>query len=338
MKKNLLGKFKSRSILFLIFFIFIFVFILCLAIGSDSSVKLPSLKTLKNVFAGHFNYQAVILFKIRLPRLLLAIVTGGCLAVSGLVFQNILQNPLADPYLIGVSGGCALTAVIIQALGFHNPIFTALGSLLGGLISMFIVQFIALRTGKINRGVLILSGVVMNAFFSAIMSVVLIFSGSDMPRIFAWLLGSLDLPDASLLIPASIITCLCVAILWIFSHQLDIISLGDFHSYHFGQDPERIKILSVVIASILTSVAVSISGMIGFVGMFVPHAMRFIFGFKHRVLIPVSFVAGSMALMVADTFVRSVPTGTELPVGAVTALFGGPFFLLILINKFRNIK
>lgn len=328
--------FKSSLIFALL--LFLLVFILCLSIGSDSSVRLPSIKMIKDSMSGIWHYQTIIVLKIRLPRLLLAIISGGCLAVSGLIFQNILQNPLADPYLIGVSGGCALSAVIIQAAGYHNPIYTAVGAMIGGLVSMIFVQFIASRTGKINRGILILSGVVMNAFFSAIISVILIFSGSDMPRIFAWLLGSLDMPDSALLLPAFIVMFLCVIPLWMLSHQLDIISLGDFHSFHFGQNPERLKVFSVIIASILTSVAVSVSGMIGFVGMFVPHAMRFLFGFKHNILVPVSFIVGGMVLMIADTFVRSVPTGTELPVGAITALFGGPFFLLLLINKFRNSK
>ena len=318
--------------------LFALIFIICMSVGSNFKVSALSLSNLKSALSGNWNFEATILYKVRFPRILMAALVGGCLAISGLIFQNILQNPLADPFLIGVSGGCALAAVLVQSMGFHNPYLLAIAAFIGGMLSMFIVEMIAMRTGKINRGVLILAGVVLNALFSAVISLILILSGSNMPKIFAWLLGSLNLPNPNLMIPLGILSLICVIVLWFYSHQLDMVSLGDFHAYHLGHDPERIKWLSIVCASILTSIAVSLSGMIGFVGMFIPHAMRFLFGFKHNYLIPMCFIAGSIVLMCTDSLVRISPTGTELPVGSLTALLGGPFFLLLLINKFKSLK
>ncbi len=319
-------------------FLLLITVLICLSIGPDGSVKLLDIENIQNLVNGNWDYAATILYKVRLPRIFMGIIVGGSLAVSGLVFQNILQNPLADPYLIGVSGGCALAAVFLQVLGFHNPFSIAIGAFVGGMLSMLFVEFIASRTGRINRSVLILAGVVLNAFFSAMISLLLILAGSDMARIFTWLLGSLNLPDTTLLFPTSIIAIVCLTFLWVFSHQLDMVSLGDFHSYHLGLNPEKIKWISIICASILTSISVSLAGMIGFVGMFVPHTMRFIFGFRHSILLPMCFVGGAICLIVTDTVVRVAPTGSELPVGALTALFGGPFFLLLLVKKFRSLR
>ena len=306
---------------------------LCLSLGPNSDIRLTD----SSVWNQAKSQAAIIVWKIRFPRLVLGFLVGGSLSVAGLVFQNLLRNPLADPYLIGVSGGAGLAAVLLQLSGRHSPATITLGAFAGGLLAMIGVQFLASRSGQLNRGVLILAGVVMNAFFSAMISLSLIVAGRDMPRIFFWLMGSLNLPDQSHFFPFMIAGGGAMLVLWLFSHQLDLLALGDLQAYHLGGNPERMKWLAVACASVLTAAAVSASGMIGFIGMFVPHSARFLFGHSHRLLLPMTFLLGASLLMGTDTLVRVAPTGTELPVGALTALFGGPFFLLLLLKHARSL-
>ena len=305
----------------------------CLSLGPDSSIHLGNAK----VWSQVRNQASIIVWQIRFPRLLLGFLVGGSLSVAGLIFQNLLQTPLADPYLIGVSGGAGLTAVLLQLYGFHSPIATTIGAFVGGLAAMIFVQFLASRAGTLNRGVLILAGVVLNSFFSAMISMSLIWAGRDMPRIFFWLMGSLNLPNNDVFLPFSIACGIGIGVLWIFSHHLDLLAMGDLQAYHLGVNPEKIKWIAVACASVLTASAVAASGMIGFIGMFVPHSARFLFGLSHRLLIPMTFMLGAIILMLTDTVVRISPTGTELPVGALTALLGGPFFLFLLLKNARSL-
>ncbi|MFZ2961369.1 MAG: iron ABC transporter permease [Candidatus Ozemobacteraceae bacterium] len=308
----------------------------CLGIGPDRSVVPWDPRILHDVWQGQFDERAMILFGIRFPRLLLGSLVGGCLSLSGLVFQGLLQNPLADPFILGVSGGAGLVAVVLQLLGVHNPLLLTGGAFLGGISAVFVVERMASLGGRLDRGRLILAGVVLNAFFGALIALALVFSGQDLPRIFAWLMGSLNIPDPTLFKPLGILSLTVAACVWAMSHPLNLLALGDLHAYHLGLDPDRAKRFALLAASLLTAIAVSLAGMIGFVGMFVPHACRLLLGSDHRRLVPASTCLGACLLMVTDTLVRLSPGGVELPVGTVTALFGAPFFLWLLSSTSRT--
>lgn len=303
---------------------------LCLGIGPDRSISPWDPSIWKSAISGQFDGKATILFSIRLPRLLLAMLVGGALALSGLIFQGLLQNPLADPFILGVSGGSGLAAVIVQRFGPHDPLTLVLASFGGGLGAIVLVERLAGQNGELDRGRLVLAGVVLNAFFAALISLLLILSGDDLPRIFAWLMGSLSMPDPSLLAPLGFLSMVAAGALWGMSHPLNLLTLGDVRAYHLGLDTVRFKRLTLFLASFLTAVAVSLAGMIGFVGMFVPHAVRIVLGGDHRLLIPGVVAGGGCLLMIADTLVRLSPAGVELPVGTLTALLGAPFFLWLL--------
>ncbi len=309
------------------------VFLVCLSLGPDSRISLFDQEMWKGYLAGSPDQSGKVVFRIRLPRVLAACLVGGSLSLAGLVFQNLLQNPLADPFLIGVSGGAALGATLVQAAGLHDLPALIMAAFLGGIVSMAFVSRLARVSGTMDRGTLILAGVVLNSFLSAVISILLILSGQDMPRIFAWLMGSLNLPESRALVPMGFLAAVSAGVLWISSHPLDILGLGDFQAYHLGMDPEKFKWISLICASILTAVAVSLSGMVGFIGMFVPHGVRFMFGYGHRILVPMAFLGGAMVLALADTIVRVSPFGVELPVGGLTALMGGPVFLFLLIRR-----
>lgn len=313
--------------------------VFCLSLGPKESVGVLNPSLWNEFFHGEsLSAEARILFQIRFPRIVLGFLVGGSLALAGLLFQSLLQNPLADPFIIGVSGGSALAAVLAQTLfGLHDPFAVVVVAFVGGLGAMAFVHLIALRTGVLHRGVIILTGVVLNAFFSAAISLVLLLSGRDMPRIFAWLMGSLNMPEPSLLMPMTVLALGTLAVVFVFAHQLNLLSLGDFQAYHLGLAPDRMKWGILAAASLLTSIAVSLSGMIGFIGMFVPHGIRLLFGFDHRYLIPWSFLAGAMVLICADTLVRLSPAG-EIPVGTVTAFLGAPVFLKILFSRSSRLQ
>ena len=303
---------------------------LCLGIGSDRSISPWDVSLWKEALAGAAGGKTTILFSIRLPRLLLAMLVGGSLALAGLVFQGLLQNPLADPFILGVSGGSGLAAVLVQRFGPQDPLLLVIASFGGGLGAIVLVERLAGRDGELDRGRLILAGVVLNAFFAALISLFLILSGDDLPRIFSWLMGSLSMPDLTLILPLGGLSLAAAALLWRMSHPLNLLTLGDVRAYHLGLDTVRFKRMTLFLASFLTAVAVSLAGMIGFIGMFVPHAIRLMLGGDHRLLIPGVITGGACLLMVADTVVRLSPAGVELPVGTLTALLGAPFFLWLL--------
>jgi iron complex transport system permease protein len=314
------------------FFLLILVFF-CASIGTDVTIRAWDLGLWRQFLSGESSRETIILFSIRLPRVFLGLVVGLCLSVSGLIFQSLLRNPLADPFIIGVSGGCGLTAVFLQVLHVHDPFLLILGSFVGGLLTILAVEKTASQSGILNRYVLVLTGVMFNAFFSALITFLLLYSAADMPRIFYWLLGSLNLPSFQTLPLMGLLAMVITLFLMGFGHAVDVLSLGDFPAYHLGIDPEKTKWIALISASMLTAIAVSISGMIGFVGMFIPHLVRLLVGGGHRLLIPLSALGGATFLMLTDTFLRVSSVGAIVPIGTITAALGAPFFLFLLWRK-----
>ena len=276
----------------------------------------------------------VILFHIRLPRALLAIVVGAALAAAGTVLQALLRNPLADPHMLGVSGGAAVGAaamLMLAGIGWTPERAVPLGAFAGGLLAMLVVYRIGSVNGLLQPYMFLLAGVVTNAFCGALIMALNALADFFQARgILFWLLGSLQTENYRLVGASAL--CVAVALLWLMRHTraLNALSLGEEGAAQLGVDVGRVRRTAFVISSLLVGAAVSLSGMIGFVGLIVPHVTRLLIGADHRLLLPASALVGSIFLLLADTAARSLLGGTEIPVGVVTALCGGPFFVYLL--------
>lgn len=297
------------------------------------SVSVDFAKALQSGLAD--NTDRVILFETRLPRVLLAAIVGAALATAGAALQGLMRNPLAEPHLIGVSGGAALGAVIAVIAGgrgvFAQASVLPLAAAVGALISMAIVYWLALVRGRLQPYVLLLAGVVYNAFAGAlIMFVNSIADYYQAYGILFWLMGSLATQSYRLVLTVGVYAATGMIWLILQARELNLLSLGDEAASQLGVDVHRVRRATFVASALLVGAVVSVSGMIGFVGLIVPHVMRLLFGADHRLLLPASSLAGAIFLVWADTAARSALGVVEIPVGVVTALFGGPFFVYLL--------
>lgn len=282
-----------------------------------------------------------ILLKIRVPRVLLAAAVGSSLAVSGAVFQGLFRNPMADPYVIGISSGAALGAVIAMLGGFSLalggfgavPLF-AFG---GGLGTMILVYSMA-RVGRaVPVMTLLLAGIAVSAFLSALVSLLTYFAGEKLHMVVFWMMGGLGgatWQQVKVMVPYALVGYICVSF---FSRELNAMLLGEETASHLGVNTERVKKILLVGASLLVAAAVSTSGIIGFVGLVVPHFVRLVAGPDHRFLIPASALLGGSLLIATDTLARIVIAPSELPVGIITALIGAPMFIYLL-KKRRQLR
>jgi iron complex transport system permease protein len=281
-------------------------------------------------------WQSEILWQIRLPRVVLAALIGLLLSLSGVILQGILRNPLADPYILGISAGGAVGAAISIALGVQFVLFgmSSLPALafIFALIAVLIVYKLAQVGGKSAPETLILAGVALSAFCAAILALIIIISG-NLQSIYFWLLGSLSSASWSnvfTLIPYAVIGA---AATYFFSKELNALLLGEEMATTLGVEVEKTRLLLIGIASLMTAAAVSVSGLIGFVGLIIPHWIRLMIGPNHRFLIPVSALAGMLLMVVADTIARTVLSPLEIPIGIIMALVGAPFFLYLLRRR-----
>lgn len=278
--------------------------------------------------------DAIILYRIRLPRALLAALVGAALATAGTALQALLRNPLADPHVLGVSGGAALGAAAMLMLGGAGLLPVALvplGAFGGGLLAMFTVYRLGSVHGRLQPYMFLLAGVVCNAFCGAlIMALNALADFFQAHGILFWLLGSLQTQSWTL-VAASAVYVLA-GVLWLMRHTraFNALSLGEESAAHLGVDVPRVRRAAFLVASLLVGAAVSVSGMIGFVGLIVPHVTRLLIGADHRLLLPASALAGGTFLLAADSLARSAFGATEIPVGVITALCGGPFFIYLL--------
>ena len=275
-----------------------------------------------------------ILFNIRIPRIVLGIIAGLVLASSGGVLQGMLHNPLADPYLLGISSGAALGSIIGLLLKkiFLMPLF----GFLGALLTMILVWQIAQKQRHIDKTKLILAGVVVNMFFSAIIAFLMSVFHKDLAQIFSILMGNLGFifsqSTSFLLWTIAGLSILGVIILYFFSVKLNILSVGDYSAETLGVNVYKTRKLLFILTSFLVGIIVSFVGIIGFVGLIIPHIARILIGSDNRYMLPLSALLGASFLVLCDTIARSVMV-IEIPVGVVTALFGAPFFVYLLKRK-----
>ena len=285
-----------------------------------------------------------ILFHYRLPTVLLAAIVGATLAVTGAVFQAILRNPLGDPFLLGVSGGAALGVTAAVVLGLAGGVALAAGfGFAGALGAILLVYLLSRVRGRVERHALLLAGVVVNAICGAgVMFLTAIASPHLLPKFRAWLMGNLDVsvwPDPfRVLLGLALVTTAAGAWLAARGSRLNLFALGEDTVRTSGADPERLKIETFLVSSLAVGVAVSVAGPIGFVGLIVPHALRRILGPDHRTLLPACFWGGAVFLVLADAAARALfpAFDTRMPVGVLTALLGGPFFLWLLHRETRE--
>jgi iron complex transport system permease protein len=275
-----------------------------------------------------------ILYKIRLPRISLAGLVGFTLSLGGVVFQALLRNPLAEPFILGISSGAAVGAIIGIFLGLGFAVGVPLLSFISALLTIFLVMGISSRQGGLESSTLLLTGVIINAFFTAtIMFFITTTSDSRLHSMLFWLYGDLSQSryiQLSICLPLVLIVS---GIIYFFSRHLNLMVGGEESALQMGVEVESLKWISFLGISLITGVVVSFSGIIGFVGLIVPHLMRMLFGPDHRLLIPTSALGGAIFLIAADTLARTILSPNELPVGVVTAFLGAPFFIYLLKQR-----
>ena len=300
----------------------------------------PAKISLGDVLTWVTGYRSVdqtawmILFKIRLPRILLAGLVGFTLSIGGVVFQALLRNPLAEPFILGVSSGAAVGAIIGIVFGFGFNLGIPLLSFLGALLTILLVMGISSRHGGLESSTLLLTGVIVNAFFTAvIMFFITTTSDSRLHSILFWLYGDLSQSRYVHLSISLPIILIVSGILYVFSRHLNLIVGGEESARQMGVEVELVKWISFLGISLMTGMVISFSGIIGFVGLIVPHLMRMFLGPDHRLLIPASALGGAVFLIAADTLARIILSPSELPVGVITAFLGAPFFIYLLKQR-----
>jgi iron complex transport system permease protein len=317
------------------------VMMICCLLGTEDVSLKAVFKDLGNVEATSPDH--LIFMRVRLPRVILAAIVGAALACAGVIFQALLRNPLADPYILGISSGAGLGTIIAVISGFSWTLWgrspVAVFAFIGAITTVWLVWMIGKLTGKNHVTGLLLAGVVISAFFSAMIMFLTSISRSN--QVYAtifWLMGNIAEEDYLVLWVSS--GCVLTGIISLFyiSPQLNVISFGQSDARTMGINIGRIQTIAFAIAAAITAVAVSLSGLIGFIGLIVPHAIRLVFGPDHRQLLPLSAIFGAIFLVTADTVARIVVAPAQLPVGVVTAMIGGPFFLVLLIKYTRRIN
>jgi cobalamin transport system permease protein len=288
--------------------------------------------------SGVLRSTSVILFQLRLPRVLLAAVVGAALATAGAVFQALFRNPMADPAIIGVSSGAALGAIVVILAGWG----AALGGMgvsgaafVGALGTAFLVYRLARLGPSVQVATLLLAGIAVAAIISAAISLVMTFSGQEIRSIYFWLLGGLGARGWQSLAAATPFVAGGMAVALLAARDLNLAALGEERAAQLGLEVDRFKLLMLATGALSTAAAVSVAGLIGFVGLMTPHILRLVVGSDHRRLVPASILGGAAFMILADLAARTLVRPQEIPVGAVTAVLGGPFFLYLLRRERR---
>jgi iron complex transport system permease protein len=323
-----------------------FLFVISILAVGFGSVQIPPLSVME-IVSSKLQLTSIdpsiprswitIVWDIRAPRVIAALIVGYSLAVSGAVYQGLFRNPLADPYLIGVASGAGLGATIVLVtdipfVWLGVPVLP-IAAFIGGTVSVLCGYLISRSDNRVSLGTLILAGVAVGSFSGAMTYFLMINADPDVKPLLAWFMGGLsgiDWVDVSMIIPYILI---CSAVVLCYGKTLNILQFGEQDASTLGVDVERTKIILIIAATILTSFVVSISGLIGFIGLVAPHVVRLLWGPDNRFLIPMSGIIGAFFLLIADLFARTISSPAEIPVGLVTAFCGAPFFLYIL---FRN--
>lgn len=283
-----------------------------------------------------------IIFEVRLPRIILAVLTGSLLSMAGAVYQAIFQNPMADPYVIGISSGAAFGATI--AIIFLPPMMllgnsiVSLAAFVCAILTSILVYFISKTKRGVDTFSLLLTGVVISTVLSSFISLIMLAHQDEAMKIMTWTMGSFNAKSWNHVITILVPTVVGIFFTIYHGKDLNVLVMGEEEAMTMGLDTKRLKRNMLLICALLTSIAVSVSGIIGFVGLIVPHFIRLIFGSEHKFLLKASFVFGAIFMLLSDTIARSLLGGFEIPVGIITSLIGGPLFLILLVRYRRNLK
>jgi iron complex transport system permease protein len=340
---NILTRKKVITILILLSILLGLVILFSVTIGSVKVQPLRSITILFQSLLGlkgtETETERTIILSLRFPRALLAGLVGAGLSVSGAIFQALLRNPLADPYILGVSSGGAVGAIVAILMGLGTFSFgLPLASFVGALLTVIIVFYFGRQDGKIHPNTLLLAGVIIGSFLSAlIMFFISVSQKEELHTIIFWLMGDFSFSNTQAILIILPYILFGILLLYFRARQLNLILSGEESALQLGVNVERLRLISYLSASLITAASVSVCGLIGFVGLIVPHSVRLIFGPDHRLLIPSSALVGASFLIASDTFARTLLAPVELPVGVITAAFGGPFFIYLLKTR-RVIK
>jgi iron complex transport system permease protein len=301
-------------------------------------------------WADHDLYSIVV-FELRLPRVVLAGLIGAGLAVAGAIMQALFRNPMADPYILGLSAGASLGAGLTLAVPATVWTVTVFGTammmtntslllpfltFMGALGAVLLVFSIARTGGKVNTDTLLLSGIAVSAFLSAIVMFLLFIAGHQFRSLFFWMLGGFGAATWGQVAIVAPVVLPCVALAVLFSRDLNLLLTGEETARNLGMNVDRVKWQLLLLSSLLTGICVAFAGIIGFVGLIIPHIIRILVGPDHRYLVPASALAGAIFLVWVDTAARTMMAPTEIPVGIITAMTGGPFFLYLLRTSKRT--
>lgn len=314
----------------------VILLITCLFSLCIGSVGIPIKRIIELIFQGRGSTEHSILFDIRLPRIILGLAVGSALSISGVILQGMFRNPLVEPYTLGVSGGAALGVCINLVLRLHRIVGTLsipLSGFSGAVIIILLVYLAGTRKRMLKMHGLLLTGVMISFISSSlIMLFMAISKAEDLHGIVFWIMGSLEEPNDFLINLVLLVSLSGLIISYIFTTDLNALALGEEEALHLGINTEKTKRLLFILASLLTGCAVSVAGVIGFVGLVIPHFMRMCVGTDHRILIITSALTGGTFLIICDTLARTIIAPQELPVGVITGIIGGSIFVYFL-NK-----
>jgi len=320
---------KTFAVTLLLAVLLIISAILAICVGSSGT----NFKELLTVFSGNATpdpTMATILWQIRLPRVILAAAVGATLALGGLVFQALLRNSLAEPYILGISGGAAVGAICGMLIGLSAFPGVSLAAFSGGLATLGLVIVLAAGRSALNRESLILSGVMVNAFCGAvIMFLISLSSSTQAHQILFWLMGDLSMFPAER-IPVLLSLLPCFGLIFILARPMNLLLMGRETAAGLGVNVKVVTLLLLIATSFMVSIVVCQSGLIGFVGLVVPHVLRLLLGPDHRLLTPAAILSGAAYLILCDLLARLLPAQGEMPVGVITALIGAPLFIFLL--------
>jgi iron complex transport system permease protein len=340
--KNVTGKPYLINLIVLAFALILSVAVGSVSIPVGDIIGLFGKIISRQPLSDTFQTYATIVFQLRLPRTVLMAIVGAALAGSGASYQGLFRNPLADPYLIGVASGAGLGAVIAMSINFPYSLLglmvVPLAAFVGAVVTVFAVYALA-RVGKtLPTTNLILAGVAASAFTNAIASFLLIQASGDLRRALVWLLGGSSLSGWQPVLASLPYILAGLGLLITMGHALNVLQFGDDQAHQLGLRVNRIRVLVILAASLATAAAISVAGIIGFVGLIVPHVIRLIWGGDYRQLIPASMIGGASLLLLSDVAARVILAPQELPVGIITALVGAPFFFWVLSRAKRQKK
>lgn len=312
----------------------VFVSVLSLCVGSAG---IPLKRIINIISEGKGTAEYTILFDIRLPRIMLGLAIGGALSLAGTILQGMFRNPLVEPYTLGISGGASLGVCLNIIFGWYaslGVIAYPLSGFLGAVLVIILVYTLSLKKGILRIHGMLLTGVMISFISSSLVMLFMAISRTeDLHSIVFWIMGSLDEPNMSLIKIALWGALAGLVLSYLFCLDLNALALGEEEAIHLGVNVPRTKRSLFMIASILTGVSVSVAGIIGFVGLVVPHFMRMITGTDHRILFLSSFLAGACFLILCDTLARTVISPLELPVGVITGIIGGIVFIYALTKR-----